>query len=53
MLILGSLKAITPLAVAGILFLLNKVGVTADMSINDALTLVVTAALVWLVPNKK
>jgi hypothetical protein len=45
-------KAIVPLVVAVVLGLLARVGVTNDMSISEALTLVVTSGLVYAVPNK-
>lgn len=45
-------KAIVPVVVAVVLFVLNKVGVTGDMSVKEAVTLVATSGLVWLVPNK-
>lgn len=51
--ILQSQKAIVPLAVGGILSALAWVGVTAQMTVEQAVTLLVTGALVWLVPNKK
>lgn len=50
--ILGYSKALVPLVVLAIMFFLNKMGITADTSIKDALTLVVTGGLVYLVPNK-
>ena len=46
-------KALVPVAVGAGLTLLGYVGVTAGMTVEDALTLLVTAGLVWLVPNKK
>ena len=52
-LIATSNKAIVPVIVAGILALLAGLGITGDMTVQDALTLLVTAVLVWLVPNKK
>lgn len=44
-------KAIVPLFVAGILALLAGVGVTPEMSVKEAVTMLVTAGLVWIVPN--
>lgn len=46
-------KAIVPLVVGGLLLGLAQVGVTKDMSVEELLTFVVTAGLVYLVPNKK
>lgn len=46
-------KAFVPLIVMGILSLFAVVGVSGDMTVEDAVTLLVTAGLVWLVPNKK
>lgn len=50
-------KALVPVAVGVILFLLAKLGVTTDMTINEAVsaiaTLAVTAIGVYLVPNSK
>lgn len=51
-LILSSKKAIVPLVVGGILVALGAIGITGQMTVEEALTLAVTAALVWLVPNK-
>ena len=46
-------KAIVPLAVAALLSVLAIIGVTPQMTIEEAVTFIVTAGLVWLVPNKK
>lgn len=51
--ILSYSKAIVPIAVLGVLTILATIGVTADMRVEDAVTLLLTAFLVWLVPNKK
>lgn len=45
-------KALVPVVVGGVLVVLGKVGVTPEMSVEEALTFVVTAVLVFLVPNK-
>lgn len=45
-------KALVPVGVAIILAVLAKAGITPDMSIQNALGLIVSAGLVWLVPNK-
>lgn len=45
-------KAIVPVAVLGLLKVLSNFGVLGDMTVKEALTLVVTAGFVWLVPNK-
>lgn len=47
-----SQKAIVPLAVGGILTALAWVGVTAQMTVEQAVGLMVTSVFVWLVPNK-
>ena len=46
-------KAVVPLVVAGLLYLLSNLGVTSGMSVEDAITAAVMAAGVWLVPNKR
>lgn len=46
-------KALMPLLIAGVLALLARAGVSPDLSLEDALTLLGTSALVYLVPNKK
>jgi hypothetical protein len=46
-------KAFVPMVVMGCLSLLALVGITGEMTVEDALTLAATSALVWLVPNKK
>jgi hypothetical protein len=46
-------KAIVPVIVGLGLTALSYVGVTGDMTIEQVLTLAVTSALVYLVPNKK
>lgn len=46
-------KAIVPLVVAGVLAVLAKAGLTGDMTLKDAITLIVTSGLVYLIPNKK
>ena len=51
--VLGSAKAIVPLAVMGVLALLGSTGVTRQMTVEEALTLVVTSLLVWLTRNKQ
>lgn len=45
-------KALVPLAVGGVLTVLAYVGVTGEMTVKEALTLVVTAILTYLVRNK-
>lgn len=45
-------KAIVPVVVLVLLRGLEQVGILGDMSVKEALTLAVTAGLVWLVPNK-
>lgn len=50
-------KAIAAVVVPGLLWLLEQVGVSADMLVGDAVGLVVNVALtafaVWFIPNKK
>jgi hypothetical protein len=46
-------KAIVPVAVMMALTVLAKVGVTPDMKIEDVITMLITAGLVYFVPNKK
>lgn len=46
-------KALVPLVVAAVLAGVAQFGVTEDMTISDAVTLLVTAGFVYLVPNKK
>lgn len=46
-------KALAPILLGGIVFLLSKVGITPEMSIQDAVSFAVSAGLVWLVKNKE
>lgn len=46
-------KALVPVVVVIVLAGLTQLGVQEDMSVKEAITLLVTAGLVWLVPNKK
>jgi hypothetical protein len=46
-------KAFVPLVVMGILSLFAAVGISGEMTVEEAITLLVTAGLVYLVPNKK
>lgn len=45
-------KALVPVGVAAVLAVLAKVGVGADMTVKEAVTLIVTSGLVFLIPNK-
>ena len=45
-------KAIVPVVVVVIMAILSRLGVTPDMSAQQIVTLLVTAAAVYLVPNK-
>lgn len=45
-------KAITAFVVPGVLSLLQTYGITPDTEVSTLITMVVTAGLVWLVPNK-
>ena len=49
----GYYKALVPVIVAGALSILGYIGVGPDVSVKEALTLFVTGAIVYLVPNKK
>lgn len=44
-------KALVPIAVAGALTVFGFIGITGDMTVKEALTLAVTAFLVWLTKN--
>lgn len=46
-------KALVPVVVAGALSVLARFDVLGDMTVEETLTLLATAGLVWLVPNKK
>lgn len=46
-------KALVPLFVAAVLGLLSQMGVSEDMSLNDVISLLITSAIVYFVPNKK
>lgn len=46
-------KALVPALVALVLAGLAYTGIVEDMTIGEAVTYVITAGLVWLVPNKK
>lgn len=50
-------KALVPLIVAPVMLLLETIGITPDMTVEQAITFIVTmlatAAMVFLVPNKK
>lgn len=46
-------KALVPAGVAVVLALLASVGVTPDMTVEDAVALLLTSLVVYLVPNKK
>lgn len=45
-------KAIVPVAVAAAMAGLAYFGVTKDMSVQEAVTLLVTSVLVYLIPNE-
>jgi len=45
-------KALVPVAVGGGLTVLGWVGVMGDMTVREALTLLVTGALTWAVRNR-
>jgi len=46
-------KAVVPLIVSVLLTVTGAVGVTPEMTMEQALTLLVTTILVYIVPNKK
>lgn len=46
-------KAIVPVVVGVILYVGKALGVAPDASFSDVVTLLVTSALVFFVPNKK
>lgn len=45
-------KALVPLVVMGALTALGALGVTGEMTVEQAVTLVATSALVWFKRNK-
>ena len=45
-------KALVPVGVMAVLWFLSPMGIGPGMSVEEAVTLVVTAGLVWFVPNK-
>jgi hypothetical protein len=45
-------KALVPVVVGGALVVMGYFGVTSEMNVKEALTLVVTAVLVYLVKNR-
>ena len=47
------LKALVPAVVGAIVLLLNQFGVMDDMTIKEFLTFVLTAGIVYFVPNKQ
>lgn len=51
--LLKSKKALVPVGVAGVLFLLSQVGVMGEMTVKEAVTLLVTAVVVYFTRNKK
>lgn len=46
-------KALVPLLVSGVLTILASFGIGGEIMLSDLLTMLFTAALVWLVPNLK
>ena len=46
-------KALVPIGVMAVLAFLSNLGITRTMSVEEVVTLLFTAGLVWLVPNKK
>ena len=46
-------KALVPVGVLAVLTVLAQVGIKEDMSIKEALSFLVTAGLVYFIPNKK
>lgn len=45
-------KALVPIAVGGVLGIVALVGVLDTMTVKEAVTLLVTSGLVWVVPNQ-
>lgn len=46
-------KALVPLVTAGVFGFLGALGITESMTIGEAMPLLISAFLVWLIPNKK
>lgn len=46
-------KAIVPVGIAGVLYVLAQVGVTGEMTVKELVTLGVTAGVVWFTKNRK
>ncbi len=46
-------KALVPGVVLIVLAFFGALGITGDTTVEDAITLIVTGALVYLVPNKR
>lgn len=46
-------KALVPVGVTAVLGVLAYAGVNEDMTVGEAVTLLVTGALVYIIPNKK
>lgn len=47
------LKSLVPAGVAGVLGLLAYVGVRGEMTVEELVTMLITGAVVFLVPNKE
>ena len=47
------LKAIVPVVVAGLLYVVAQVGVGPEVTLKEAFTLIVTGIIVYLTPNRK
>jgi len=45
-------KALVPIAVGGVLTVLGYVGVTGEMTVKEAVTLLVTGVLVYVTKNR-
>lgn len=45
-------KAIVPVAIAAALWLLAKIGLTQTPELAEQVTLIITAILVYLIPNE-
>ena len=50
---LGYAKALVPVVVGVVLYVLGLVGVNDQLNVREALTLAISAGLVWFVPNRK
>lgn len=45
-------KALVPVVMSALMIVLEPFGITPDTTVETALMLLLTAGLVWLIPNK-